>query len=109
VNLRHAFVLVNISRFRQVTGVLTLQAGNENAMMVWLEQLRAAQQRFQEKLKMKLALVAAGGDEGGQLCTSTHSKLISKMRRLKQARQAASADAVGAAADGGCSPRCPFT
>ncbi|TPP62926.1 Pleckstrin domain-containing family G member 7 [Fasciola gigantica] len=68
--LRHAFVLVLITRFQQITGVYTLQATNELDKIRWIEKLRQSQQLFQEKLKQKLY----GIDSDHQ--TNKHSKVL---------------------------------
>ncbi|THD28276.1 Pleckstrin domain-containing family G member [Fasciola hepatica] len=68
--LRHAFVLVLITRFQQITGVYTLQATNELDKIRWIEKLRQSQQLFQEKLKQKLY----GIDSDHQ--TNKHSKVV---------------------------------
>ncbi|KAF7262284.1 hypothetical protein EG68_00447 [Paragonimus skrjabini miyazakii] len=73
--LRHAIVLVLITRFQQITGVYTLQAANELEKQRWLEKLRNSQQLFQMKLKTKLY----GIDSVHQ--TNKHSKLVSNRSR----------------------------
>ncbi|KAF6778933.1 hypothetical protein AHF37_01525 [Paragonimus kellicotti] len=73
--LRHAIVLVLITRFQQITGVYTLQAANELEKQRWLEKLRNSQQLFQMKLKTKLY----GLDSVHQ--TNKHSKLVSNRSR----------------------------
>ncbi|KAF8571595.1 hypothetical protein P879_00114 [Paragonimus westermani] len=73
--LRHAIVLVLITRFQQITGVYTLQAANELEKQRWLEKLRNSQQLFQMKLKTKLY----GIDSIHQ--TNKHSKLVANRSR----------------------------
>ncbi|KAA3680489.1 uncharacterized protein DEA37_0015000 [Paragonimus westermani] len=73
--LRHAIVLVLITRFQQITGVYTIQATNELEKQRWLEKLRNSQQLFQMKLKTKLY----GIDSIHQ--TNKHSKLVSNRSR----------------------------
>ncbi|TGZ60787.1 hypothetical protein CRM22_008343 [Opisthorchis felineus] len=68
--LRHAIVLVLITRFQQITGVYTLQASNELDKQRWIEKLRNSQQQFQLKLKAKLH----GLNPVHQ--TNKHSKLL---------------------------------
>ncbi|GAA55777.1 pleckstrin homology domain-containing family G member 7 [Clonorchis sinensis] len=68
--LRHAIVLVLITRFQQITGVYTLQASNELDKQRWIEKLRSSQQQFQLKLKAKLH----GLNPVHQ--TNKHSKLL---------------------------------
>ncbi|CAL8088804.1 unnamed protein product [Calicophoron daubneyi] len=68
--LRHAFVLVQITRFQQITGVCTLQAANELDKQIWIEKLRNSQQVFQEKLKTKIYGIDADHR------TNKHSKIL---------------------------------
>ncbi|XP_064632140.1 uncharacterized protein LOC135490699 isoform X3 [Lineus longissimus] len=48
--LKHAFVLVQISRFQQIIGVYTLQAATDAIKATWLQHLREAKERYKDKM-----------------------------------------------------------
>ncbi|PAA84555.1 hypothetical protein BOX15_Mlig031346g2 [Macrostomum lignano] len=81
--LKHAFVLIHISRFQQIIGVYTLQSAGDQQKLAWLDSLRQSQQRFQEKLKCKLAMTVAANSPR----TNTHRRLMSKMQRMQMREQ----------------------
>ncbi|ESO06359.1 hypothetical protein HELRODRAFT_160526 [Helobdella robusta] len=50
-SLKHAFVIVQISRFQQILSLYTLQAYSEPAKMQWLHMLQSSQEKYRENLK----------------------------------------------------------
>ncbi|XP_064606185.1 uncharacterized protein LOC135471069 [Liolophura sinensis] len=50
--LKQAFVLVHISRYQQIIGVYTLQACTDASKMAWINQLREAQDNYNEGVPM---------------------------------------------------------
>ncbi|XP_074644625.1 uncharacterized protein LOC141901339 [Tubulanus polymorphus] len=61
--LRHAFVLVQISRFQQIIGVYTLQATSESIKVNWLAHLRDSKEKYKETVQKQQQQQATNGQD----------------------------------------------
>ncbi|OWF41968.1 uncharacterized protein LOC110461715 [Mizuhopecten yessoensis] len=84
--LKHAFVLVQISRYQQIIGVFTLQAVTDSHKAIWVDKLSQAREKFNSVPDI-LANQLSPGEEGGAQDGLISSDIV---RATKQNRRAPS-------------------
>lgn len=82
--LKNAFVLVQISRYQQVIGVFTLQAGSELSKVMWMEKITEARQKYNStcQLSRQNSLQENSDQKSDEL--SAQADIIRTARRHKQ-------------------------